>query len=273
VTDQTERYDRIAAGYARWWAPVLAPAVAELLDEVSPRTAGNERIVDIGTGTGQLAIGVLQRWPATTVAGVDASSGMLAVAETAVEERFGPSDRSKFEGVNALADRLPFDDGVFDLALSSFVLQLVPNRARALREARRVLRPDGLLAYVSWLDGDRAFRPDQIYDEVLEELGLEARWPDDRPGDIPSIERAAGEMRRAGFARVTARPGWLTHRYTIESFISFLTEFDEETYIGELEPDVRKRLLDTLRLRLEALSEHDMTVRYQIVFVAGHRSR
>ena len=32
-TEQAERYDRIAEGYARWWAPVLAPAVARLLDD------------------------------------------------------------------------------------------------------------------------------------------------------------------------------------------------------------------------------------------------
>ena len=34
MTDQGDRYDRMATGYARWWAPVLAPAVAELLDDV-----------------------------------------------------------------------------------------------------------------------------------------------------------------------------------------------------------------------------------------------
>jgi hypothetical protein len=43
VTDQGERYDRIAAGYARWWAPVLAPAVAELLDDVEPQLGGAGR--------------------------------------------------------------------------------------------------------------------------------------------------------------------------------------------------------------------------------------
>ena len=40
MTDQGERYDRMAAGYARWWAPVLAPAVAELLDDLAPHIDG-----------------------------------------------------------------------------------------------------------------------------------------------------------------------------------------------------------------------------------------
>ena len=54
VTDQVERFDRFAAGYARWWAPVLAPAVTELLDTVQPAGGGAERLLDIGTGTAQL---------------------------------------------------------------------------------------------------------------------------------------------------------------------------------------------------------------------------
>ena len=69
---------------------------------------------------------------------------------------------------------MPFADGGFDAALSSFVFQLVPRRARALREARRVLRPGGLLAYVTWLEDDRVFAPDVIFDDVLDELGIGA---------------------------------------------------------------------------------------------------
>jgi Methylase involved in ubiquinone/menaquinone biosynthesis len=128
VTDQGERYDRTASGYARWWAPVLAPAVAELLDEVAGALTGRERLLDIGTGTGQLALGALLRWPAATVAGVDASAGMRALAEADADERLGPADRHRFETVTAQADAMPFDDRTFDAALSSFVLQLVPNR-------------------------------------------------------------------------------------------------------------------------------------------------
>lgn len=272
MTDQAERYDRVASGYARWWAPVLAPAVAELLDEVAGALTGRERLLDIGTGTGQLALGALARWPAATVAGVDASVGMRELAEAEADERLGPADRHRFETVTAFADAMPFDDRTFDAALSSFVLQLVPNRARALREARRVLRPGGLLGYVSWLDDRRRFLPDVIYDDALEALDLEARGSDGRSGDLPSVERAAGELRRAGFARVVARSGWLTHAFTVEGYISFLTEFDEETFFDEMEPDVRERLLATVRRRLSDLSEDELTMRFPIVFALGRRS-
>ena len=263
----------MASGYARWWAPVLAPAIAELLDEVSGALTGHERLLDIGTGTGQLALGALVRWPAATVVGLDPSAGMLEVASATADERLGPEDRLRFEIVAALADAMPFDDGAFDAALSSFVVQLVPNRARVLREARRVLRPGGLLGYVSWLDDARRFRPDDILDEVLAESDLEERCSDGRSGDLPSVERAAGELRRAGFAGVVARPGWLVHAFTVESYLSFVTEFDEETFFDELEPDVRERLLSALRRRLTALSEDELTMRFPIVFASGRRSR
>ena len=56
MIDQAERYDRIAAGYAQWWAPVLEPRATALLDRAAADVeAGARRLVDIGTGTGTLA--------------------------------------------------------------------------------------------------------------------------------------------------------------------------------------------------------------------------
>ena len=159
MTDQTERFDRFSAGYARWWAPVLAPAVAELLDAAQPSLAGGERLIDIGTGTGQLALGAIARWPGVSVVGADASAGMAGVADAEADRLLSGAERGRFRSVVAFADTLPFGDREFDGALSSFVFQLVPNRARALREARRVLRPGATLAYVSWLEDDRLFAP------------------------------------------------------------------------------------------------------------------
>lgn len=274
MTDQTERYDRMATGYARWWAPVLAPAVDALLDEIGPEMAGRTRLVDIGTGTGQLALGALARWPDASIVGVDASAGMRAVADAEADRRLPARERTRFSSAVAFADDLPFPDGAFDAAVSSFVLQLVPRRARALREARRVLRPGGMLGYVTWLEDARVFLPDSTFDDVLDDLDIDARGDDGgRSGDLPSVERAAGELRAAGFADVTARGDRLEHRFTVEGYIDFLREFDEATLFAELEPEVRERLVAELRTRLIALSPEGMTMRFPIVFASGRRSR
>jgi ubiquinone/menaquinone biosynthesis C-methylase UbiE len=272
VTEQAERYDRIADGYAQWWAPVLAPAVARLIDRAEAwLTDGAARVLDIGTGTGQLAFTTLARWPAVSVVGVDASTGMrdmaVALAEPALGEAAG-----RFRAEVAFADSLPFPDRSFDLALSSFVFQLVPNRARALREARRVLRPGGVLAFVSWLQDNRAFAPELIFDEVLDTMGIGAREPEGRSGDLPSVERTVGELRRAGFSDATAEGDMLEHRFTIESYLGFLSEFDEESLFDELDRKERDQLLSTMRRRLSALSAADMTMRFPIVFASGRRS-
>jgi ubiquinone/menaquinone biosynthesis C-methylase UbiE len=273
MTEQAERYDRIAEGYARWWAPVLSPAVASLLDRAGRMTpSGPARLIDIGTGTGQLALGALARWPGVSIVGVDASAGMRAMADANADLRLDDDLRSRFRSAVAFADDLPFEDAWFDLALSSFVFQLVPNRARALREARRVLRPGGSLAYVSWLQDDRAFEPDMVFDDVLDDLGIGAREPDGRSGDLASVERAAGELRRAGFASVEAEAGLLEHRFSVDGYVAFLSEFDEETLFAELEPDLRARLLVELRGRLSRLSIEQMTLRFPIVFASGRRS-
>ena len=273
MTETAERYDRVAEGYAAWWAPVLAPAVGRLLDRAEPWIAGGAlRVLDIGTGTGQLAFGALSRWSGISVTGVDASAGMRAMAEAIADRTLGP-DRGRFRTEVAFADALPFPDESFDLALSSFVFQLVPNRARALREARRVLRSGATLAYVSWLLDDRAFAPDLLFDEVLDELDIPGREFDGRSGDLPSVERAAGELRRAGFAEVTAEGDELEHPFTPEGYLAFLSEFDEQSLFEELEPEVRDRLFATMRDRLADLSPDELTMRFPILFAAGRRSR
>ena len=200
MTDQAERYDRIAAGYAQWWAPVLEPRATALLDRLDGAvSAGASRLIDIGTGTGTLARAALRRWPAVEVVGIDLSSGMAAAAEAEADRLLAPAERRRFATRVAPADELPFPDGGFDAAISSFVLQLVPNRFRAIREIFRILRPGGTLAYVTWLVDDRVFRPDVEFDALLDEIRIGAREPDDRPGDIPTVEGAAAQMRRAGF--------------------------------------------------------------------------
>ena len=196
---------------------------------------------------------------------------MAAAAEAEADRLLAPGDRVQFTTRVAPADALPFPGGSFDIAISSFVLQLVPNRFRALREARRVLRPGGLLAYVTWLIDNRVFRPDVEFDALLEDIGVGAREPDGRPGDIPTVDGAVAQLRRAGFRKVEAERAVLEHPFSVEGYLGFLAEFDEEDLISSLRPSERKRLLDRLRERLGALPPDDLVLRLPIVYASGVR--
>jgi ubiquinone/menaquinone biosynthesis C-methylase UbiE len=279
VTETAARYDRIAAGYARWWAPVLAPRATALLDWLEPAVAGGaRRLLDIGTGGGTLAIAAIRRWPSVQIVGIDASSGMAELAEAEADRLLSPADRARFEVRVGFADEMPFEPGAFDTAMSSFVFQLVPNRARALREARRVVRSGGLLAYVTWLRDSRVFQPDVEFDAVLDELGVEG-FDDDgddadcggRRGDVPSVEAAAAQLRRAGFRDVRAEAATLEHAFDVEDYVRFMAEFDEEDLVSGLEDDLRRQLIDRLRSRLSALPRDSLVLKLPVVAAAGRR--
>jgi ubiquinone/menaquinone biosynthesis C-methylase UbiE len=272
---QAARYDEIAGGYARWWAPVLAPSASALLERLDPVVAGGASdVLDVGVGTGNLALPALERWPGVHVTGIDASSEMLEAA-LAFARALPDQAAARFTGRVAFAGELPFEDRTFDVAMSSFVLQLVPSRPKALREIRRVLRPGGTLAYVTWLTDRTPFAPDRIFDALLLEAGFneEGDEPDSRQGDIPSITTAAAELRRAGFRAVAAESATLSHAFTVPAYIAFLTEFDEVTlFEDEMTRSERRRFLATLRERLMVLPEDELVFRAPIVYASGIRS-
>jgi SAM-dependent methyltransferase len=171
----------------------------------------------------------------------------------------------------AFADDLGLADGGFDVAVSSFVLQLVPNRFRAIREVRRVLRPGGLFSWVSWLAHDAIWPPDIDFDDALEDVGDEPREWNDRPGDVPDTAAAAAQMRRAGFADVTAVSAMLVHEFTIDGYVGFMAEFDEEDLVQGMEPELRTRFEAALRRRLARRRPVQLALRQPTVIVRGVR--
>ncbi|HEY8845687.1 MAG TPA: class I SAM-dependent methyltransferase, partial [Candidatus Limnocylindrales bacterium] len=116
MTEQAERYDRIAAGYARWWAPIIAPAAVAVLDHVADAIAsGANRILDIGTGTGTLPVALLRRWPQVRVTAIDASSGMIEMAAAEADRLLTRDERDRLALRVAFADDLPLSACSFDL--------------------------------------------------------------------------------------------------------------------------------------------------------------
>lgn len=272
MTEQAERYDRIAEGYARWWAPVIAPAALTVLDEIEADVAAGARhILDVGTGTGTLAIAILKRWPAVRVTAIDASPGMAEAAGAEAERLLTAEERSRLDIRVAFADDMRLAEGSVDVAVSSFVLQLVPNRSRALREVRGVLRPGGVFAWVSWLAHDEPWALDADFDAALVDAGEEPREWSDRPGDLASPAHAAAQMRRAGFADVRASAGLLKHPFDIDGYIGFMAEFDEEDLVEGLPPGVRARFDAALRRRVTARRSDERVLRLPTVLVRGVR--
>jgi demethylmenaquinone methyltransferase/2-methoxy-6-polyprenyl-1,4-benzoquinol methylase len=99
------------------------------------------RVLDLGTGTGDLARELVRRGAACVV-GADFSPAMLAVASG----RYAGSRTNAW--VAADGHRLPFPDASFDRLTNAFVLRNLVDLPAAFREMARVLRPGGRLVCV-----------------------------------------------------------------------------------------------------------------------------
>lgn len=127
--------------YEKYFVPIIgAPLAADLVAVAAPRHG--ERVLDVACGTGAVARLAAERvGTAGTVAGVDINPGMLAVARAAAPTAV------VIDWQEASAERLPFPDESFDVALCSLGLQFFRERTAALREMRRVLVPGGRVVF------------------------------------------------------------------------------------------------------------------------------
>ena len=115
-----------------------------------------EAVLDIGCGTGTLAIAAREAVGATgRVAGLDASPEMLGRA-TRKARRAGAAVDFR----NAAVERMPFPDASFDVVLSTLMMHHLPRpiREQGAREVFRVLRPGGRVFVVDFGRADRPRR-------------------------------------------------------------------------------------------------------------------
>lgn len=273
--EEAERiFDEFAEAYRDWWGPVIAPAAVQVLDDVEVPAGDSAafELLDVGSGTGVLALAALERWPGVHVTAIDSSSRMLEIATDAADRRL-PASGGRLRTITASADRMPLTDESVDAAVSSFVVQLVPNRAAALREVRRVLRPGGRFACVTWHADDPLFEPDDAFADVLDELQIVPPSDERDVHPYTSASAAAAEFRRAGFREVRASDAWLEHRFTAEGYLDLLEQWIDRELFARLDGETRGELRGRALERMSDLPGKAFLWRRALVHVVGRRPR
>ena len=155
-----------------------------LLGEVS-----GLRVLEVGCGGGQNSL-VLTRWGATCV-GIDPSSVQLAHARRLAQEQ-GLAVRFASGIAEDLSD---FQDGSFDLVLSSYAFDYVADLGRACSEAWRVLKPGGLFVFCQSHPWFQAVGWHLVGDADAAEVGDYAAWPDLEEWDWEFEDGTSAPMR------------------------------------------------------------------------------
>lgn len=140
-----EMFDRIANRYDLL-NRVMSLGIDQRWRRQAARCLGlsaRQKVLDVATGTGDLALCVAATDPSVTVVGLDPSPRMLEIAEQKALAR-GVGDRVQLCRGDAQA--LPFENDSFDAVCIGFGIRNVPDRTLALTEMLRVTRPAGRLS-------------------------------------------------------------------------------------------------------------------------------
>ncbi|BCG22492.1 malonyl-[acyl-carrier protein] O-methyltransferase [Pseudomonas tohonis] len=214
-------FSRAAASYDS--VAELQRAVGGALLDSLPDGFVPERWLDLGCGTGHFSRVLAERFPTADGLALDIAEGMLQHARPlGGASHFAAGD----------AERLPLVDGCLDLVFSSLAVQWCGDFAAVLSEARRVLRPNGLLVFSSlcvgtlqelrdsWQEVDgfvhvNRFREFGRYQALCAGSGLRPLVLERRPRVLhfPDLRSLTHELKALGAHNLNpGRPGGLTGR-------------------------------------------------------------
>jgi len=153
----------------RFWVEAPHPIISRDRLRTVLRPQPGERLLEIGVGTGYYSLD-LAEWvaPEGTLELFDLQQEFLDHVMRGATER-GLGNLAPTQGD---ATKLPYEDGSVDAVILTAVLGEIPDSAAALREIRRVLRPDGRLV-VGELFGDPHFTTRASLERMGAEAGLQ----------------------------------------------------------------------------------------------------
>lgn len=200
----TQEYAGLADTYdTRWSFYVDATARATV---ARLPLCDSDRLLDIGCGTGVLLRRLSAIHPAARLTGVDPVPEMLAIARRRLP--------SAVELQRGWAETLPFADRQFDVVVSCNMFHYIAEPDTALREIKRVLRPDGRLVITDWCGDYLMCRVLDAYQRLFGRAH----------GRVYRTRECAALVEQAGYATVDTerykidwRWGLMTARFTAVS--------------------------------------------------------
>ena len=186
-----QSYEQLAREYDSRWADYIDATMRLVLDGLN--LAGQERVLDLACGTGELERRLLERWPRLRITGADLSFNMLVRAQ----RKLGGADFLQAE-----AGRLPVASGMFDTVICANAFHYFRKPAQSLAEMHRVLRPGGELVMADWCD-------DYVSCKVCSAW---LRWTDPAFFQTYTLAECRGQLEQAGFTVKSAmrqRVGWI----------------------------------------------------------------
>jgi SAM-dependent methyltransferase len=189
---EASRHDAWAAGdryeaYMGRWSRRLAPRFLDWL-----ALAGGLDWLDVGCGSGALSAAVLARCNPKSLLAIDPSEDFVAAAKAALAH-----PRAEFRVGDAQA--LPLGNASRDAVVSALVLNFVPDKHKALAEAKRVARPGGTVAFYVWDYPGRGLEFVQAFwdaaaalDPAAGDLSEDRRFPACTPESLTALTTGAG---------------------------------------------------------------------------------
>lgn len=253
-------YDEGAVAYEQHWAPALHRHARDLVATLPPDDGAGRVVVDVAVGSGALVPALREAaGPNGLVLTLDRSLGMLRRVPDPVPR------------VQSDAARLPLADACADVVVAAFVLFLLPDAARAVAEAARVLRPGGRMLAATW-GAQSGTGADAVIREALDAAGAPA-FPDlPRSDHLTDSPDALAELLHEEFTDVvtTARP--LDARFDPESALAMRTGCGALGWrFRRLDPATQEDLRARLVPRITALGPESLVDRSEVLLTSARR--